>query len=159
VSIRLGLIAEMSDKGIMSLPEHGHFWPRRSSSNRRWLAHEIVQQPVNLFRPKSANVLEMPDCIGCLQFSAFCFKSAIRPQITWKSVLHSTAPWRRPRSRLCRVFGATVELVRSLMDKPGSRHRQRTRKIPFERENYQFAIHRLRPNSPVTGGWKITSAY
>jgi hypothetical protein len=22
------------------------FWPRRSSSNRRWLAHEIVQQPV-----------------------------------------------------------------------------------------------------------------
>jgi hypothetical protein len=47
------------------------FWPRRSSSNRRWLAHEIVQQPVKLFRPKSANVLEMPDFIGCLQFFAF----------------------------------------------------------------------------------------
>jgi hypothetical protein len=45
------------------------FWPRRSS-NRRWLVHEIVQQPVMLFRPKSANVLEMPDFIGCLQFSA-----------------------------------------------------------------------------------------
>jgi hypothetical protein len=47
------------------------FWPRRSSSNRRWLAHEIVQQPVMLFRPKSANVLEMPDFIGLLQFFAF----------------------------------------------------------------------------------------
>jgi hypothetical protein len=23
------------------------FWPRRSSSNRRWLAHEIGQQPVS----------------------------------------------------------------------------------------------------------------
>ena len=46
------------------------FWPRRSS-NRRWLVHEIVQQPVMLFRPKSANVLEMPDFIGCLQFFAF----------------------------------------------------------------------------------------
>jgi hypothetical protein len=47
------------------------FWLRRSSSNRRWLAHEIVQQPVKLFRPKSANVLEMPNFIGCLQFFAF----------------------------------------------------------------------------------------
>jgi hypothetical protein len=46
------------------------FWPRRSSS-RRWLAHEIVQQPVNLFRPKSANVLEVPDFIGFLHFFAF----------------------------------------------------------------------------------------
>jgi hypothetical protein len=47
------------------------FWPRRSSSNRRWLAHEIVQQPVILFRQKPANVLEMPEFIGCLQFLAF----------------------------------------------------------------------------------------
>jgi hypothetical protein len=47
------------------------FWPRRSSSNRRWLAHEIGQQPVMLFRPKSARVLQMPDLIGCLQFFAF----------------------------------------------------------------------------------------
>ncbi|MGA2543919.1 MAG: hypothetical protein ABSG78_20405 [Verrucomicrobiota bacterium] len=47
------------------------FWPRRSSSNRRWLAREIVQQPVKQFRPKTANVLEMPDFIGCLQFFAF----------------------------------------------------------------------------------------
>ena len=92
------------------------FWLRRSSSNRRWLAHEIVQQPVKLFRPKSAKVLEMPDFIGCLQFFTFCFKWANRPQITWKSVLHGTAPWRRPRSRLCPVFGATVELERSLRD-------------------------------------------
>ena len=37
------------------------YWPRWSSSNRRWLAHGIGQQPVKLFRPKSANVLEMPD--------------------------------------------------------------------------------------------------
>jgi hypothetical protein len=74
------------------------FWPRRSSSNRRWLAHEIGQQPVKLFRPKSANVLEMPDFIGCLRFFDFWFKWANWPQITWKSVLHSTAHWRRPRS-------------------------------------------------------------
>jgi hypothetical protein len=40
------------------------FWPRRSSSNRRCLGHEIVQQPVRLFRPKSTNVLEVPDFIG-----------------------------------------------------------------------------------------------
>jgi hypothetical protein len=33
------------------------FWPRRSS-NRRWLAHEIVQQPVKPFRQKSANVMK-----------------------------------------------------------------------------------------------------
>jgi hypothetical protein len=42
------------------------FWPRRSSSNRRWLAHEIVQQPVELFRPRSSKVLETPDFIGYL---------------------------------------------------------------------------------------------
>jgi hypothetical protein len=47
------------------------FWPRRSSSNRRWLAHEIGQQPVKLFRSTSEKVLEMPDFIGCLQFFAF----------------------------------------------------------------------------------------
>jgi hypothetical protein len=46
-------------------------WPRRGSSNRRWQAHEIGQQPVNQFRTKSAKVLEMPDFIGCLQFFAF----------------------------------------------------------------------------------------
>jgi hypothetical protein len=44
------------------------FRPRRGSSNRRWLAHEIGQQPVLPCRPKSANMLEMPDFIGCLQF-------------------------------------------------------------------------------------------
>ena len=38
---------------------------------RIWLGHEIVQQPVNQFRTKSAKVLEMPDFIGCLQFFAF----------------------------------------------------------------------------------------
>jgi hypothetical protein len=38
---------------------------------RIWLWHEIVQQPVKPFRQKSANVLEMPDFIGCLQFFAF----------------------------------------------------------------------------------------
>jgi hypothetical protein len=47
------------------------FWPRRSSSNRRWLAHEIGQQPVNPLLKKSPNVLEMPDFVGCLRFSAF----------------------------------------------------------------------------------------
>jgi hypothetical protein len=46
------------------------FWPRRSSSNRRWLAHEIVQQPVMLFRPKPENMLEMLDFIGYLQLFA-----------------------------------------------------------------------------------------
>jgi hypothetical protein len=35
------------------------------------LAREIVQQPVLPFRQKSANMLEMPDFIGCLQFFAF----------------------------------------------------------------------------------------
>jgi hypothetical protein len=35
------------------------------------LAREIVQQPVKLFQPKSAKVLQMPDFIGCLQFFAF----------------------------------------------------------------------------------------
>jgi hypothetical protein len=70
----------------------------RGSSNRRWLAHEIGQQPVKLFQQKPGNVLETPDFIGCLQFFAFWFKWANRPQITCKSVLHSTAHWRRPRS-------------------------------------------------------------
>jgi hypothetical protein len=45
------------------------FWPRRSSSNRRWLTHEIVQQPVMPFRQEPANVLEMPDYIGFFSFS------------------------------------------------------------------------------------------
>jgi hypothetical protein len=45
------------------------FWPRRSSSNRRWMAHEIGQQPVKPFRPKTANVLEMLDFIGFYNFS------------------------------------------------------------------------------------------
>jgi hypothetical protein len=47
------------------------FWPRRSSSNRRWMAHEIGQQPVMPFRQKSAIVLEKPDYIGCFQFFTF----------------------------------------------------------------------------------------
>jgi hypothetical protein len=47
------------------------FWPRRSSSNRRWLAHEIGQQPVKLFRSKSGKVLQMPDFVGYLQFLTF----------------------------------------------------------------------------------------
>jgi hypothetical protein len=47
------------------------FWPRRSSSNRHWLACEIGQQPVKPFRPKSANMLQMPDFIGFCQFFAF----------------------------------------------------------------------------------------
>jgi hypothetical protein len=47
------------------------FWPSRSNSNRRWLAQEIVQQPVNLFLQKSANVLQMLDFIGFLRFFAF----------------------------------------------------------------------------------------
>jgi hypothetical protein len=42
-----------------------------SSSNRARLAHEIVQQPVLPCRSKSANMLEMPDFIGRLQFFAF----------------------------------------------------------------------------------------
>jgi hypothetical protein len=46
------------------------FWSRWSSI-RHWLAHEIVQQPVKLFRSKSAKVPGMPDFIGCLQFFAF----------------------------------------------------------------------------------------
>jgi hypothetical protein len=45
------------------LPAMNNAW---SSSNRARLAHEIVQQPVNPFRSKSAKVLEMPDFIGCL---------------------------------------------------------------------------------------------
>jgi hypothetical protein len=42
------------------------FLPRRGSSNRCWLAYEIGQQPVKLFRKKSANVLQTPDFIGYL---------------------------------------------------------------------------------------------
>jgi hypothetical protein len=38
---------------------------------RIWLGHEIVQQPVNPLLKKSPNVLEMPDFVGCLRFSAF----------------------------------------------------------------------------------------
>jgi hypothetical protein len=44
---------------------------RRGSSDRRWLADEIVQQPVKILRQKSAKVLEMPDFIGCFQFFTF----------------------------------------------------------------------------------------
>jgi hypothetical protein len=58
-----------NSKGIMSLPQTRAFWPRRS--DRRWLAHEIGQQPVIIFLPKPANVLEMPYFIGYLQFFAF----------------------------------------------------------------------------------------
>jgi hypothetical protein len=47
------------------------FWTRRGSSNRCWPEDEIVQQPVKLFRQKSAKVPEMPDFIGCLQFFVF----------------------------------------------------------------------------------------
>jgi hypothetical protein len=47
------------------------FWPRRSSSNRRWMAHEIGRQPVKPFRPISAYVFEVPDFIGFLHFFAF----------------------------------------------------------------------------------------
>jgi hypothetical protein len=60
-------------------PAQGHhvaaatraFWLRRGSSNRRWLALEIGQQPVMPFRQKSAIVLEKPDYIGCFQFFTF----------------------------------------------------------------------------------------
>jgi len=47
------------------------FWPRWSNSNRRWLVHEIVQQPVTVFRPKSEKALQTPDFMGYMQFFAF----------------------------------------------------------------------------------------
>jgi hypothetical protein len=65
----MALAGKTSAQGHHGAAAARAFWPHRSRSNRRWLACEIVQQPVNLFRPKSANMLEMPDSIGCLQFS------------------------------------------------------------------------------------------
>ena len=53
----MALPAETSAQGHHVAAVARAFWSRRSSSNRRWLAHEIGQQPVDLFRPKSAKVL------------------------------------------------------------------------------------------------------
>jgi hypothetical protein len=41
------------------------FWPRRSTSKRRSLVCEIGQQPVNMFRKKSAEVLEISGIADC----------------------------------------------------------------------------------------------
>jgi hypothetical protein len=76
------------------------FWPRRSSSNRRGWAHGIDQQPVLPCRPKSANMLEMPDFIGCLRSFAFGSKWATQHQIIWKSVLSGTARYRVLKIRI-----------------------------------------------------------
>jgi hypothetical protein len=62
---------KLQRKGVMCAAATQALWPRRGSSNRRWPEHEIVQQPVRLHRPESANVVEMPDFIGCFQFFAF----------------------------------------------------------------------------------------
>ena len=78
----MALAGKISAQGHYVAAVAQAFWPRRS--NRRWLAHEIGQQPVMLFQQKPANVLEMPDFIGCLQFLAFWFKWANWPQITRK---------------------------------------------------------------------------
>jgi hypothetical protein len=67
----MALAGKISAQGHYVAAVARAFWPRRSSSNRRWLAHEIVQQPVNPLLKKSPNVLEMPDFVGCLRFSAF----------------------------------------------------------------------------------------
>jgi hypothetical protein len=67
----MALAGKISAQGHYVAAVARAFWPRRSSSNRGWLAHEIVQQPVKLFLPKSEKVLELPDSIGCLQFFAF----------------------------------------------------------------------------------------
>ena len=133
----------------MSLPQRRLFWPCRSSSPQRWLAHEIGQQPVLPCRRKSANMLEMPDFIGCLQFFAFRFKWANRPRISWKSVLYSTAPWRRPRSRLCPVFGVRVEIVRSPrgIDGPAGLSRKSSKITGAERFNLRWQT-RLTCESP-----------
>jgi hypothetical protein len=50
---------KISAQGVMSLPQRRLLWPCRSSSPQRWLARETAQQPVFLFRPKSANVFEI----------------------------------------------------------------------------------------------------
>ena len=42
------------------------FWPRRSSSNRRWLAHETVQQPVLPCRQNQQT------CLKCLILLVVC---------------------------------------------------------------------------------------
>jgi hypothetical protein len=56
-------------------------WCSEYCQNRK-LDREIGQQPVKQFRQKSANVLELPDFIGCLQFFASCLNRANRLQIT-----------------------------------------------------------------------------
>ena len=65
----MALAGKISAQGHHAAVVARAFWPRRST--QRWLAHEIVQQPVKLFQLKSANVLEMPDFIGRFQFFAF----------------------------------------------------------------------------------------
>jgi hypothetical protein len=67
----MALAGKLSTQGPHVAAATWAFWPRRSSSNRHWLAHGIDQQPVKIILQKSANVLEMPDFIGCLQFFAF----------------------------------------------------------------------------------------
>jgi hypothetical protein len=67
----MALAGKTSAQGHHVAAEARAFRPRRSRSNRRWLANEIGQQPVNPLLQKSANVLGMPDFIGCLHFFAF----------------------------------------------------------------------------------------
>jgi hypothetical protein len=40
------LLHRFPRKSRHQIPCRCSFWPRRSSSNRRWLAHAIVQQPI-----------------------------------------------------------------------------------------------------------------
>jgi hypothetical protein len=45
-AVIMALAGKTSAQGHLVAAVARAFWPRRSSSNRRWLAHEIGQQPV-----------------------------------------------------------------------------------------------------------------
>jgi hypothetical protein len=65
----MALAGKISAQGHYVAAVARAFWPRRSSSNRRWLAHEIVQQPVMPFRKKPAKRL------NCLVLWVVCYFS------------------------------------------------------------------------------------
>jgi hypothetical protein len=62
----MALAGKISAQGHYVAAVARAFWPRRSSSNRRWLAHEIVQQPV---RPFGQN---QKKCLKCLILLVIC---------------------------------------------------------------------------------------
>jgi hypothetical protein len=69
-AVIMALAGKTSEQGHHVAAVARAFWLRRTGGNWRRLAQEIVQQPVKPFRPRAANMLQMPDFIDFLQLFA-----------------------------------------------------------------------------------------